>query len=168
MHTISQWIIHHNEADGNHRSKTSSCLIKMQQVKAWSPKHLTSSVPAALPVSSSSTDRQSRPGNHDRQVRWNPTTNIAVLTSEGWTTALVTELLGVNLVLSCSSIGWVPAFLSPWPHLSNLQDQNLQISLCFILSSSLCRVSVCLSSISFPTLFISGCTGSSLSLVGFL
>ena len=48
MHTISQWIIHHNDADGNHRSKTSSCLIKMQQVKAWSPKHLMSSVPAAL------------------------------------------------------------------------------------------------------------------------
>lgn len=48
MHTTSQWIIHHNEANGNRRSRISSCLIKMLQVKAWSPKHLTSSVPAAL------------------------------------------------------------------------------------------------------------------------
>ena len=111
MHTISQWIIHHNEADGNHRSKTSSCLIKMQQVKAWSPKHLMSSVPAAL-TSLKLLNRQITSPGQSRQMTCNHQRCPAVLAFEGWTTALVTEVQGENL--AGASIPWLVT--TPLPH----------------------------------------------------
>ena len=167
MHTISQWIMHHSETSGNHRSKASSCLIKMQQIKAWSPKHLTSSLPAVLTSLKLLNRHTISPRQSGQTSQMKPNHQCCGINPWGLDSSDHWASRG-NLALSCSSIWWVPASLGQWPHLSKLQGQHLQISLCSILSSPLCRVSVGLSSISFLTLFIFGCTGSLLLLVGFL